>query len=293
MTYALEVIDIKKDFILPMSRRRVRAVDGINFKVEEGHVVGFLGANGAGKTTTLKTIMRLIFPDSGTINIFGEDHRRIHLKEKIGFLTERPYFYDYLTGREFLVFCAKLFKDPDCLKRIDPLLEEVGLTQAADRPLRRYSKGMLQRVGIAQALVNNPKLIILDEPMSGLDPDGRAEMAVIIENCHKRGATVLFSTHLLNDVENICDRVIMVDKGKMILEESVSTLLARHTTGILVESRSKKSDFRDLDKKTFATEDESQKYLIEILKAGDKVMKVLPSRPSLEDIFLKVKRRSS
>ena len=275
---------------MPMTRRRVKAVDGISFNVEEGHVVGFLGANGAGKTTSLKIIMRLIFSDSGTVNIFGEDHRRIHLKEKVGFLTERPYFYDYLTGREFLTFCAKLFKNPEALKRIDSLLEEVGLTQAADRPLRRYSKGMLQRVGIAQALVNEPKLIILDEPMSGLDPDGRAEMAKIIENGHKKGATVLFSTHLLNDVENICDRVIMVDKGKMILEESVSALLARHTAGISVEVRTKESQFQNLEKKNFTTDEEVQKYLTVAFKNGDRIAKVLPSRPSLEDIFLKVKR---
>lgn len=285
----IEVSHLVKDFVLPLSRKKVRAVDDLSFTIEEGGIVGFLGANGAGKTTTLKTILRLIFPTLGAIKIFGEDNSNLKFKEKIGFLTERPYFYDYLTGREFLKFCAQLFYDRQGVTKIDSLLEEVGLAHAADRPLRRYSKGMLQRVGIAQALINNPRLLILDEPMSGLDPDGRAEMSRLISNANKKGTTILFSTHLLPDVENICDRVIMINKGKLVVESSVSNLLNSYTKGFELEVLKAKSQFKDMDKKTFKTDAELQGALGEALKNGDKIYRVSPGRPSLEEVYIRLK----
>jgi ABC-2 type transport system ATP-binding protein len=289
----IEVTDLVKDFILPLSRRKVRSIDGLSFKVEEGGIVGFLGANGAGKTSTIKIIMDLIFPTSGTVKIFGVDHSVSSVKQNIGFLTERPYFYDYLTAREFLKFCAGLFKDSEAFKRIDPLLEEVGLAHAADRPLRRFSKGMLQRVGIAQALINNPKLIILDEPMSGLDPDGRADISRIIENSNKRGATVFFSTHLLPDVEHLCDRVIMINKGKLVVESRVSDLLSGQSKGFVLEVHTKQSQFKDIIKSTFSTEIELQKGISDTLKEGNHIFRVSPGRPTLEEVYLKLQGKST
>jgi len=285
MAKIIEVTHLVKDFALPLSRRKVRAVDDLSFSIEEGGIVGFLGANGAGKTTTLKTMMRLIFPTKGNVKIFGEDNSNLAFKEKTGFLTERPYFYDYLTGREFLKFCAQLFSDRSAVKRVDGLLEEVGLAHAADRPLRRYSKGMLQRVGIAQALINDPRLLVLDEPMSGLDPDGRADMGRLISNAHKRGATILFSTHLLPDVENLCDRVIMINKGKLVVEDTVSNLLNSFTKGFELETIKGQ-------KKTFNSDAELQGAITESLKNGDKIFRVSPGRPSLEEVYIRLKDQS-
>jgi ABC-2 type transport system ATP-binding protein len=291
-SHALEVSHLVKDFILPLSRKKVRAVDDLSFTVNEGGIIGFLGSNGAGKTTTLKMIMELIFPTSGFVKIFGRPNSELSIKEKIGFLTERPYFYDYLTGREFLKFCGQLYSDSTHLSRIDGLLEEVGLSHAADRPLRRYSKGMLQRVGIAQAIINNPKLLILDEPMSGLDPDGRAEMGQLILNSHKKGATVLFSTHLLPDVEHLCDRVIMINKGKLVVESPVSELLNSYSKGFEVDLSPKKTQFRDLEKNVYKTDEELQRALSEAIGRGDKVIRVSPGRPSLEEVYMKLKSQS-
>jgi ABC-2 type transport system ATP-binding protein len=289
MAAAIEVSQIVKDFVMPMSRKRVRAIDGLSFKVQEGGLVGFLGANGAGKTTTLKIILRLIFADQGGVKIFGKDNSDLAIRQHIGFMTERPYFYDYLTGREFLKFCAQLFNDAEAVKRVDPLLEEVGLAHAADRQLRRYSKGMLQRVGIAQAVINNPKLLILDEPMSGLDPDGRAEVAGIIANIHKRGTTVIFSTHLLPDVEHLCDRVIMINKGKLVVEDAVAALLDRYSEGWVLDVRTKATEHASLSTLTFKEENQLQNAIADAVKNGDKIQGVRLNRPSLEDVFLKLK----
>lgn len=286
MSYALEIRNLSKNFTLPFSRKKVNAVDDLSFAVHEGGITGFLGANGAGKTTTLKSVLGLIFPDQGEIKIFGQSNLDTSVREKIGFLTERPYFYDYLSGREFLKFCAGLFSDPQCASRIDGLLEEVGLSHAADRPLRRYSKGMLQRVGIAQALINKPQFIILDEPMSGLDPDGRAEISKIISNAHKKGSTILFSSHILSDVESLCDRVVMIHKGKLVVESKVSDLLATHTAGYVVESKSKS----DIEKKVLATESELQNEIDRLRKTGSTILRVYPQRPNLEEIFMKLKK---
>jgi ABC-2 type transport system ATP-binding protein len=293
VAHALEVIDIKKDYILPLRRRKVRAVDGLSFSLEEGGVVGFLGANGAGKTTTLKIILRLIFATSGQVKIFGRSHEDGSFTHHVGFLTERPYFYDYLTGREFLKFCAQLFPGSGAEKRVDGLLQEVGLDGAADRQLRRYSKGMLQRIGIAQALINDPKLLILDEPMSGLDPDGRAEMGQIIRRAHQRGATIIFSTHLLPDVEQLCDRVVIIDKGKLVVESRVADLLSSHGTGYAVEFLKPNPRLQVVERQTFADEASLQKGIDEIRRGGGIIRSVHPQRPSLEEVFLSLKRRSA
>lgn len=284
---ALSVRGLKKDFVLPLTRKRVHAVTDLSFEVQTGSIVGFLGANGAGKTTTLKSILNLIFPDAGEIRIFGKPNSSMEVRNRIGFLTERPYFYDYLSGREFLKFCGQLFR-----QKVDPtymaeLLSEVGLTEAADRPLRRYSKGMLQRIGIAQALINKPEFLILDEPMSGLDPDGRAEMIQIISRVHKWGCTILFSSHLLWDVETICDRVVMIDKGRLVMQGEVQKILASQTEGYLIE-------YYDSDKllsQVIPDESKLQTFIDQLRVQKKVIVKISPKRPSLEDVFLKIKRK--
>jgi len=288
---ALEVTHLRKEFVLGLNRKKVRAVDDLTFRVEEESIVGFLGANGAGKTTTIKMIMGLIFADSGEVKVFGRPIGDISIKKQIGFLTERPYFYDYLSGREFLTFCADLFGDPETKSRIEPLFEEVGLAKAADRSLRHYSKGMLQRIGIAQALINNPKLLILDEPMSGLDPDGRAEISKIIRRAHGRGATVIFSTHLLPDVENLCDRVVIINKGKLVIESPVSDLLNSYAKGFILELQDAKQTGSEIIRREFTTEDELQKALKDAVSSGKKVVKVAAARPSLEEVFIQFQKR--
>jgi ABC-2 type transport system ATP-binding protein len=227
------------------------------------------------------------------VKLFGLDRSHPTVKQNIGFLTERPYFYDYLTAREFLKFCAGLFRDKGAIGRIDSLLDEVGLSHAADRPLRRFSKGMLQRVGIAQALINNPKLIILDEPMSGLDPDGRSDISKIIETCHRRGATVFFSTHLLPDVEHLCDRVIMINKGKLVVESRVSDLLNTYSKGYVVEFQTKQSQFKENAQKVFPDQKTLQQGITEVMSQGHSIFRVSPGRPSLEEVYLKLQLSSA
>lgn len=287
MSNILEVESLKKSFVLPFSRKKVQAIDGLSFQVKSGGVVGFLGANGAGKTTTLKIILGLIFKDQGSIKLFEKPFDDFSVRRKIGFLTERPYFYDYLTGREFLQFCGRLFKLKQFDKKINNLLDEVGLAHAADRPMRQYSKGMLQRIGIAQALINDPEFLILDEPMSGLDPDGRAEIGRIIKSAQRKGATIFFSTHLLPDVEALCDRVVMIDKGKLVVEEKVATLLDQYASGYELVIR-KKNDTQGTPHKV---DDITQvQNLIDSCRGrGELIESINPKRPSLEEVFLKLK----
>jgi len=223
---------LRKVFKVGFWGRRVTAVDGVSLEVRRGEVFGFLGPNGAGKTTTIKMLMGLIYPSGGTATLFGRPVGDPSAKAKVGFLPESPYFYDYLTGREFLRFYGHLFRllGTALDKRIDELLELVGMTHARDLQLRKFSKGMLQRVGIAQALVNDPELVILDEPMSGLDPIGRKEVRDLILRLKESGKTVMFSSHILHDAELLCDRVAMIMKGKLVACGPVSELIAGDTT---------------------------------------------------------------
>ena len=223
---------LSKVFKVGFWGRRVTAVDGVSVEVRQGEVFGFLGPNGAGKTTTIKVLMGLIYPTGGTATLFGRPVGDHTAKAKVGFLPESPYFYDYLTSREFLRFYGHLFRllGSALDKRIDELLELVGMTHARDLQLRKFSKGMLQRVGIAQALINDPELVILDEPMSGLDPIGRKEVRDLILRLKESGKTVMFSSHILHDAELLCDRVAMIMKGKLVACGPVSELIAGDTT---------------------------------------------------------------
>jgi ABC-2 type transport system ATP-binding protein len=230
----LEVRDLKKTFKSGFIPRPVTVLKGVSFKLPRGSVTGFLGANGAGKTTTIKCILQLIFSDSGTIQFFDGQELSSEVLKKIGFLPERPYFYSYLTGKEFLNFYGRLSGTPDLNSRIDGLLKRVGLEHARDRLLKDFSKGMLQRIGIAQALMHRPELVIFDEPQSGLDPDGRIEVANIIRETAKEGTTIFFSSHLLPDAEKLCDRLVVMKQGKICYEGATRDLLQQTGKGAVI-----------------------------------------------------------
>jgi ABC-2 type transport system ATP-binding protein len=215
---AIETINLEKTYAVGFWRKKPRvALRPLNLTVEEGEVFGFLGPNGAGKTTTLKLLMGLVFPTGGTARILGKDINDPEIKAQIGFLPEQPYFYDYLTAKELLEYYAQLsgVQPKERSRKIDALLERVGLQDAARLQLRKFSKGMLQRVGLAQAILHDPKVVFLDEPMSGLDPMGRREVRDLIEELKQQGKTVFFSTHILSDAEALCDRVAVIHQGEL------------------------------------------------------------------------------
>src|SRR5271170_2798091 len=217
-TPAIEILGLTKDFPVGFWRKRMRrSLDNLTFQVDEGEVFGFLGPNGAGKTTTMKLLMGLIFPTSGTARVRGRSIDDVEMHREIGYLPEQPYFYDYLTARELLDYYARFsnYSAAERRERVSKFLERVGLTAAGDVQLRKFSKGMLQRAGIAQAILHDPAVVILDEPMSGLDPVGRREVRDIILELKKQGRTVFFSTHILSDAEMLCDRVAVLVGGKL------------------------------------------------------------------------------
>ncbi len=228
MSRVLELVDVRKTFRLGFIPKPRPVLQGITLAVEEGEVFGYLGPNGAGKTTTIKCILGLIFPDSGTIRLFGRSPLDPKAKAGLGFLPENPYFYDYLTATEFLDFYARLFGIPAEVRaeRIPALLRRVSLERAAGLPLRKFSRGMLQRIGLAQALVNDPSLVILDEPLGGLDPLGRKEIRDIILGLRDAGKTVVFTSHILQDIEMICRRVAVIVGGRILSQGRLSDLVS-------------------------------------------------------------------
>ncbi|HEU5194731.1 MAG TPA: ABC transporter ATP-binding protein, partial [Methylomirabilota bacterium] len=216
---AIEISDLTKDYPTGfLHLKRVRALDGLSLTVEPGEVFGFLGGNGAGKTTAIKVLMRLMTPTAGSARILGRDVADVAVHARVGYLPEQPYFYDYLTARELVEYCAELFGYGPAARRARAadLLRRVHLDEAAwDRQLRKFSKGMLQRVGLAQALVNDPELVVLDEPMSGLDPIGRRQVRDLIAGLRQSGTTVFFSSHIIADIEVLCDRVAVLRSGRL------------------------------------------------------------------------------
>ncbi|RPH79287.1 MAG: ABC transporter ATP-binding protein [Candidatus Rokuibacteriota bacterium] len=216
---AIEIEGLTKDYPAGfLQLRRARALDGLSLTVERGEIFGFLGGNGAGKTTTIKILMRLMAPTAGRARILGRDVGDVAVHARVGYLPEAPYFYDYLTARELLEYCAELFGYARAARRARAahLLRRVHLDESAwDRQLRKFSKGMLQRVGLAQALVNDPELVVLDEPMSGLDPIGRRQVRDLIAALRADGATVFFSSHIIADIEVLCDRVAILHRGRL------------------------------------------------------------------------------
>jgi ABC-2 type transport system ATP-binding protein len=218
---------LTKVYDLGLGQAPFKALEGLDLTVQEGEIFGFLGPNGAGKTTTIKILMGLIHPTSGMATLLGCPINNIQTRSKIGFLPESSHFYEYLTASEILTFYGRLFDIPkETIKeRTLALLKQVGLESAAHLQLRKFSKGMLQRIGIAQALINDPELIILDEPMSGLDPIGRKEMRELILNLKTQGKTVFFSSHITHDIEMICDRVGILVGGRLLRIGGLSELL--------------------------------------------------------------------
>jgi len=215
---AIETKGLTKKYKSGLNRKQIVALDNLDLSVKSGEVLGYIGHNGSGKTTTFKLLLGLIKPTSGSAKILGRSLQKLlEVKHEIGFLPEQPYFYDSLTGRQFLNFYGQLFgmKKEQRRQRTEELLEAVGVEDAADTQLRKFSRGMLQRIGIAQALINDPKLVILDEPMASLDPVGRKDIRNLILSLKVQGKTIIFSSHILSDVEMICDRVAIINKGKL------------------------------------------------------------------------------
>ena len=292
---------LTKVFEVGLRRRRVHAVRDLDLSVEEGEIFGFVGPNGAGKTTTIKMLMGLIFPTRGRAFIFDSPIPSRASKARIGYLPENPSYYEFLTGREALAFFARLSGVPGDVarRRCGELLELVGLTGAADRQLRKYSKGMQQRLGIAQALVSDPAFVVLDEPMSGLDPIGRREVRDLILELKRRGKTVFFSTHILPDVETLCDRVGVIIGGRLRDVGRIEELLSPRLRGVEAtlslppQSRAALAGGRivsqDGDRVTVSFPDQAAAdgSVRAALGAGASLLSLTPHRETLEDFFLR------
>ena len=299
----LSVTALTKTFHIGFLRRRVEAVRGIDFEVRRGEIFGLLGPNGAGKTTTIKAILRLIFPTSGEIRIFGRPAEDPEASRRVGYMPENPYVYQYLTPLEFLDLCGRLVGVPrrDRRSRSEAMIDRVGLRDAIDRPIGRFSKGMMQRVGLAQALLHDPELLVLDEPMSGLDPIGRKEVRDVLVEQRRRGKTLLFTSHILSDVELLCDRVVILHQGKVTAEGKIRDLLK--TTEHRVEVRFSgvsETVKRALRPRGSVLEDgagylslrvEGHQSVEELLRtahaAGATLEAVIPERETLENLFIR------
>lgn len=310
MKTVIEIDGLCKDYMVGFWRPQPqRALNKLSLQVNEGEVFGFLGGNGAGKTTTLKILMTLIFPTSGTAKILDKPIDDMEMRKQIGFLPEAPYFYDYLTAREFLDYCGKIFGIATDARnrRISELLKLVDLEFAADRQLRKFSKGMLQRIGIAQALVNDPKIVFMDEPMSGLDPIGRREVRDIIRSLREQGKTIFFSTHILSDVEVLCDRVAILRKGDLAGYGRLSELEGHRdpTMEITVQGISNENltHFHTKAQKVVQTAsgiqihvpDESHidEIILLVRKYNGQIVSINPLKTALEDFFVKEKASNS
>jgi ABC-2 type transport system ATP-binding protein len=288
---AIECKGLEKIYRSGFFRIPYTGLESLDLQVERGQVFGFIGPNGAGKTTTIKILMGLQFATAGTASVLGIDHRDPECRREVGFLPERPYFYQHLTAVEFLDFYGQLFDLDKATrtKRANELLERVDLGRFRDVPLRAYSKGMLQRAGVAQALINDPALVVLDEPMSGLDPRGRALIRDLILEERDRGRTVFFSSHILADVERMCDRVAILVKGKLrgcgTMQELVGDAVSH------VDIRCTGADDAELPGKRVAgvqrvAPDQVDATLAAISLAGGHVLEVTQHRPHLEQVLL-------
>jgi ABC-2 type transport system ATP-binding protein len=298
-TPAVDVRNLRKSFKLGFARRRTfQALDGVSLSIKPRSIAGFLGPNGAGKTTTIKILTGLIFADSGEARILGELPTSAQARRRLGYLPENPSFHDHLTGREALGVACELagMSGRDGKRRIGEALEMVKLSHAADLQVRRYSKGMTQRLGIAQALVHDPELLILDEPMSGLDPVGRRDIKDLLRALAGRGKTLFFSTHIIADVEDICDRVTMVVGGKIVRDASVHELLGDESgemeivaSNVPESLASRAASTSTSGLRTFlATDANAARRLVEELwQGGARVMSMNLKRHRLEDYFMR------
>jgi ABC-2 type transport system ATP-binding protein len=297
---AIEIENLTKDYPFGfLHLKKKRSLEGLTMKVEDGEVFGFLGPNGAGKSTTIKLLMGLIFPTAGTARILGKPISDVGMHRDIGYLPEQPYFYDYLTGAELLDYFARFHNLPpkERSDRVERMLRKVGLDTARKIQLRKYSKGMLQRVGLAQAILHQPKVVILDEPMSGLDPLGRREVRDIILELKHEGRTILFSTHILSDAEMLCDRVGVIVGGKLRGVGAPGELIGvkAHSMEILFEHSGDNVGLPELlaqatrtgNRYRMQVDEEKLFETMEQLHAvGVRILSVTQLKASLEDYFM-------
>ena len=301
---ALATYELTKDYAVGFWRKRpYRALDRLTLEVEPGEIFGFLGPNGAGKTTTLKLLLQLVYPTSGRAEILGHPVGDLPMRRRIGYLPENPYFYDHLTAEELLVYFAGLFgqRGHDARARAARLLDEVGIGGERRLELRKFSKGMLQRVGIAQALVNDPELVIFDEPMSGLDPLGRRDVRALILRLRDRGCTVLFSSHVLSDAEALCNRVAILAQGRLVTAGPLSEIVSLDAHGweLVVSNVSGDAlpepgrEVRRVGRigdgryaRELPLEPRPEQLLARLTATGARLVSLTPMRDTLEDIFV-------
>jgi len=299
----IAVKDLTKTYRTPFRRKKVEALRGVSFEVERGHIFGFVGPNGAGKTTTIRTLMGLIRPTGGSATILGHPIPSRAARFKVGFLPESPYFYDYLTIGELLDLAGRLFGLDSAArkKRADELIERVGLGRARTQSLKKFSKGMLQRAGLAQALMNDPEVVVLDEPTSGLDPIGRKEVRDLILELRDNGKTVLFSSHILTDIEAIADQVAIVARGALQSTGTPAELVKRTVLGFdlkvriaaeapvdeLTAGASRIRRVADELAVTLGADADIDAWLERAHAAGAKVLAVEPRHETLEDLFMR------
>jgi ABC-2 type transport system ATP-binding protein len=298
---AIDVRDLRKTYRTPFARKKVEALRGVTFRVEPGTIYGFVGPNGAGKTTTIRTLMGLIRPTGGTAKLLGHDLPSRAARAKIGFLPESPYFYDYLNVGELLDLAGRIFGMPhgERKKRADELIDRVGLGRARTQSLKKFSKGMLQRAGLAQALMNDPELVVLDEPMSGLDPIGRKEVRDLILELRDRKKTVFFSSHILTDIEAIADDVAIIARGQLTAQGKPADLIKRTTLGVdiivrvegtvddLTQGASRVRHVGDELSLTLPADADVDAWLAKARDKGAKVVSVTPRHETLEDLFMR------
>jgi ABC-2 type transport system ATP-binding protein len=299
---AIETQNLTKEYPYGfLHLKRKTSLENLTMQVEDGEVFGFLGPNGAGKSTTIKLLMGIIFPTAGSARILGKPVRDVSMHRDIGYLPEQPYFYDYLTAAEVLDYFARFhgFSSNERKERVQKMLQKVGLETAGKIQLRKFSKGMLQRVGLAQAIVHDPKLVILDEPMSGLDPVGRREVRDIILELKNAGKTILFSTHILSDAETLCDRVGVIAGGQLRGVGAPGSIVGVKSLGleIIFELSGSGAQFEKIRAKAAksganyrmsVSEAELYAVLEELREAGAKILSVTQIKPTLEDFFMEL-----
>lgn len=311
MKYIVEIENLTKDYEKGfLKKKKIRALEGLNLKVEPGQIFGFLGGNGAGKTTTIKLLMRLIFPTEGSAKILGEDIANFKMHSRIGYCPENPYFYDYLKASELMNYFGELFGF-DATKRKQKtaeLLTKVGLEEKDwNKQLRKFSKGMLQRVGLAQSLINEPEIVFLDEPMSGLDPIGRRQIRELIAELREKGTTVFMSSHILSDIEALCDNVAILRSGKLFAEGNLHELLTKegetqtfeiNIKGVSAEVlQSKISEIQGAEIAAkpnganihILNESDIEQVLQATKNAGGSLVSIQPTKQSLEELFISSK----
>jgi ABC-2 type transport system ATP-binding protein len=302
-TSVLEVRDVFKTYRIGFFRKKIEAVRGLSFKIERGEMLGFVGPNGAGKTTTMKMILQLIYPSSGSITLFGTPTGDPRARARLGYLPENPYIYSYLKPLEFLDLCGRLvgLDGRERRKRSIELTGKLGLSHALDRPVGKFSKGMMQRLGFCQALLHDPEFLILDEPFSGLDPIGRKDIRDALLEQRSHGKTMLMTSHVLTDVEMLCDQIAIVHRGKLVASGKLDELLKPDVRRVELELdnvspelaeklRAQSNSLRELHGHTFVVieGDANVPGILQLaIESGAHVHAVIPHRETLEDLFVR------